>query len=200
MNQQPKFLMIHESLLSSTKLNLSQKALIAYILGWQANDKICFQTNTKIGEALGLKKSGAISLIRSLKTFEFFTSIQVSTTGHQLIIDSDKLNEFLSVSTDTKPVKKEQPKLEPTAPIVDPAPIVKPPVDDSDLDATDTIENLIKFSDLYNKEVFLKNDSSAPSGRVYIINMLINRGDVKTPNEVIKEYQKYYEPIITINN
>lgn len=100
------FTSIDDVLLANTKLTHTQKNLISYILRWQSNGKVCFESNQTLANKFGLKVSGIRSLIKKLNKYEFFTSIKSNKTGtastHELRINEEKLQAFLNSSIETK--------------------------------------------------------------------------------------------------
>ena len=110
------FIQINNYLLSSLKLTLQEKVFLAYIIGWQKNGKVCYETNASIGKQLGITKSSIRYIISSLNKFDFFRSTQYGkkpekgsyTSTHTITVDEDKLSQFLaSPEIPTKNPKKE---------------------------------------------------------------------------------------------
>ena len=101
------FTQVDHNLLSSTKLNFGQKLFISYILGWQNNGKVCFETNKSLANTFGLSIEGIRKLIRGLNTYEFFNSTQSGiksnkenwSSTHTIKIDEKLLKEFLNDSS-----------------------------------------------------------------------------------------------------
>lgn len=101
--QTNQFLQVEFNLLSNTKLNFGQKVLISYILGWQSQGKICYESIGSLANRFGLKYEGLRSLKKSLTKFDFysFTIEKEEINGNiikhiQQIIDLEKLQAFLS--------------------------------------------------------------------------------------------------------
>lgn len=102
---QETFIKTSTKLAQSTTLNGNQKLFISYILTWQQNNKVCFASNTVIAYELGLTYEGIRSIINRLNKAEygFFTVIKTTEQNefgtyisrHQLIIDEDKLTQYL---------------------------------------------------------------------------------------------------------
>ena len=102
---QETFIKTSTKLAQSTTLNGNQKLFISYILTWQQNNKVCFASNTVIAYELGLTYEGIRSIINRLNKTEygFFTVIKTTEqtefgtyiSRHQLIIDEDKLTQYL---------------------------------------------------------------------------------------------------------
>lgn len=101
------FLKISNDLLASTKITSSEKLFFSYIIGWQNNGKVCFESNSNIATHLGKTVSGLRSLItRANKKYDFFQSTQYdidltrsdnATSTHEIKVDVDLLKKFLNV-------------------------------------------------------------------------------------------------------
>ncbi|WP_269237343.1 hypothetical protein [Flavobacterium flavigenum] len=111
-NQDQNFVKVNYNLLASPKLNSTQKLFLSYIIGWQNNNKICFETNRNLALRFGKKYGGIRSVIKDLNTFDFFKSKSkdydetTRTSGHEITVNIDKLEKFLST---------EKPIVEPTS-------------------------------------------------------------------------------------
>lgn len=96
------FVKVPYNLLKTTKLSSTQKLFISYILGWQKNGKICFETNNNLALRFGLKYSGIRSVLRELNKLDFFNSVKkdynekTGTSGHEITVNIDKLETFLA--------------------------------------------------------------------------------------------------------
>lgn len=116
-----QFIQVEYTLLGNKTLNHSQKSFIGYLLGWQANGKICFESNTQLANRFGLKYSGIRTIINSLNKYDFFHVVQLTETvdgktfvsGHQLKIDEPKLAAFLALE---QPLKSDVPMEQTTIP------------------------------------------------------------------------------------
>ena len=103
-----KFIQVDYDLLSTTQLHSTQKLLIAYIIGWQRNKKICKEANNTLANKFGMKYSGIRTLISDLNKFDFFQSISIdynksnSTSGHQITVNETKLKSFLALNKESK--------------------------------------------------------------------------------------------------
>lgn len=101
-NQDQNFVKVNYNLLASPKLNSTQKLFLSYIIGWQNNNKICFETNKNLAKRFGKKYGGIRSVIKDLNTFDFFKSESkdynetTRTSGHEITVNIDKLEKFLS--------------------------------------------------------------------------------------------------------
>ena len=101
------FLLITSNLKRTTKLTSSEKMLLSHIIGWQNNGKVCFESNDTLAFEIGLKYEGIRSLIKYLNRYDFFSSIvdntkkvnEKFTSTHHLIVDVDKLNDFINNPT-----------------------------------------------------------------------------------------------------
>src|ERR1017187_133747 len=91
------FTSISQNLRRSTKFNSDQKLFISYILGWQHNEMICFESNYSIAEEIGTALQTVKKIITNLKSFNWFNSIIVDNNQHQIIINEDLLEEYLSI-------------------------------------------------------------------------------------------------------
>lgn len=110
-NQDQHFVKVNHNLLAAPKrkLNSTQKLFLSYIIGWQKNNKTCFETNNNLASKFGMKYGGIRSVISSLNKFDFFKSEskdydeKTGTSGHEITVNTDKLEKFLSSE---KPIKK----------------------------------------------------------------------------------------------
>jgi hypothetical protein len=106
------FLQVDYDLLSTTKLNSTQKLFVSYIIGWQRNKLKCRETNNTLADKFGMKNSGIRSLLSDLNKFDFFQSVRYDykesnrTSGHEISVDESKLKSFLSEEIQTKPFVK----------------------------------------------------------------------------------------------
>ncbi|KFF06313.1 hypothetical protein [Flavobacterium reichenbachii] len=100
--QMKNFVKVSYNLLATTKLSSTQKLFVSYILGWQKNGKICFETNNNLALRFGLKYSGIRSVLRELNKLDFFSSVKkdynekTGTSGHEITVNIDKLDAFLT--------------------------------------------------------------------------------------------------------
>lgn len=107
--QKKNFLKVSYNLLATTKLSSTQKLFVSYILGWQKNGKICFETNNTLALKFGMKYGGMRSVITTLNKFDFFKAIKkdydekTGTSGHEITVNIDKLESFLGQE---KPINK----------------------------------------------------------------------------------------------
>jgi hypothetical protein len=107
-NNKKTFLKVDYDLLSSTELHSTQKLFIAYIIGWQRNEKVCRETNKNLANKFGMKYSGIRTLIRNLNKYDFFESISYdynesnNTSGHEMKVDETKLKSFLDLVSVSK--------------------------------------------------------------------------------------------------
>jgi|GEM_PF-3103356 len=101
--QMKNFVKVSYNLLATTKLSSTQKLFVSYILGWQKNGKICFETNNNLALRFGLKYSGIRSVLRELNKLDFFSSVKkdynekTGTSGHEITVNIDKLDAFLAL-------------------------------------------------------------------------------------------------------
>ena len=99
------FVKVSYNLLATTKLSSTQKLFVSYILGWQKNGKICFETNNNLAMRFGLKYSGIRSVLRELNKLDFFNSVKkdynekTGTSGHEITVNIEKLKAFLAQET-----------------------------------------------------------------------------------------------------
>ena len=118
--QTESFLKINNLLLSSVKLSSSEKIVISYILGWQLNDKDCFETNQSMAKKLGLKVRTLNTILRIFKDDHKFLVLEYPTYTTRLIsIDNEELDIFLTLDVIKTVVVKEvkiKTILEPTQP------------------------------------------------------------------------------------
>lgn len=100
-NQDQKFLQVDYNLLSTKKLNSTQKLFVSYIIGWQRTGKVCFETNRTLATKFGKEYGGIRSVLSSLNKFDFFKSAikdydeKSRTSGHEITVNVDKLEKFL---------------------------------------------------------------------------------------------------------
>ena len=121
-NPEP-FLSINYNLIGSTKFTSTEKIFFAYLIGWQVQDKICFESTNSIAKTLGINTHTFKKLITKCNNeYKFFISEYPTDTTHTLSIDIELLNEQLEENdTPTKKVKnistqvKKQVVIEPTA-------------------------------------------------------------------------------------
>ena len=108
-NKDQKFLQVDYDLLATTKLSSTQKLFVSYIIGWQKNGKICFETNSKLALRFGKKYGGIRSVLTSLNKHDFFKSVKkdydekTGTSGHEITINIVKLESFLG---EEKPINE----------------------------------------------------------------------------------------------
>lgn len=104
--QLKKFVKVNYNLLATTKLSSTQKLFVSYILGWQKNGKICFETNNTLALKFGMKYGGMRSVITTLNKFDFFKAIKkdyderTGTSGHEIKVNETKLLNFLKIELD----------------------------------------------------------------------------------------------------
>ncbi len=99
------FTKINETLRKSLKLNDGEKIFISYIIGFQENNIICYQSNYTLGNELG-KSEGAIrKIIVKLNKYDWFTTNKKydgnKTSTHYLSIDIQLLYQFLGGKIET---------------------------------------------------------------------------------------------------
>lgn len=105
--QKKNFVKVTYNLLATTKLSSTQKLFISYIIGWQKNGKVCFETNNNLALKFGMKYSGIRSVITELNKRDFFKSKskdydkKTGTSGHEITVDVDKLEKFLGLEKQT---------------------------------------------------------------------------------------------------
>jgi hypothetical protein len=118
--QMKNFVKVNYNLLATTKLSSTQKLFASYIIGWQKNGKICFETNNTLALKFGMKYGGIRSLLRELNKHDFFKAIKkdyderTGTSGHEITVSIDLLENFLLpdekpneiVSTNEKSIEK----------------------------------------------------------------------------------------------
>lgn len=99
------FVKVDYNLLATTKLSSTQKLFVSYIIGWQKNGKICFETNNTLALKFGMKYGGMRSVITTLNKFDFFKAIKkdydekTGTSGHEITVNIEKLETFLAPET-----------------------------------------------------------------------------------------------------
>ncbi|MGL2999430.1 hypothetical protein [Flavobacterium sp. RSSB_23] len=98
--QMKNFVKVNYNLLATKKLSSTQKLFVSYIIGWQENGKICFETNNTLALKFGMKYGGMRSVITTLNKFDFFTAIKdyderTGTSGHEITVNIDLLESFL---------------------------------------------------------------------------------------------------------
>ncbi|GEC72246.1 hypothetical protein SAMN05443543_103359 [Flavobacterium flevense] len=105
--QMKSFVKVDYNLLATTKLSSTQKLFVSYIIGWQKNGKICFETNKTLALKFGMQYGGMRSVITTLNKFDFFKAIKkdyderTGTSGHEITVSIDLLEKFLQ--PDEKP-------------------------------------------------------------------------------------------------
>lgn len=170
--EKQNFIQVEYDLLASTKLDSTGKLFIAYILGWQKNDKICRETNNNLAKRMGLKHSGIRSLLKRLNKYDFFESIVIDfdsesrTSGHIITVDESLLKSFLNGTVnDSKKNEQKENGL---------------PIQDSSKAKENTLEeDLLKFE---SEQV--KND-----GEIIIIDAF---KDVINDNQIMKNcYERF---------
>ena len=103
--QMKSFVKVDYNLLATTKLSSTQKLFLSYIIGWQKNEKICFETNKTLALKFGMKYGGMRSVITTLNKFDFFKAIKkdyderTGTSGHEITVNIEKLETFLAPET-----------------------------------------------------------------------------------------------------
>lgn len=103
--QMKSFVKVDYNLLATTKLSSTQKLFVSYIIGWQKNGKICFETNNTLALKFGMKYGGMRSVITTLNKFDFFKAIKKDydekrgTSGHEITVNIEKLETFLAPET-----------------------------------------------------------------------------------------------------
>ena len=165
------FLMINYDLLSSKKFTSSTKLLIAYILGWQASDKICFESNAEIGAKLGLKKTGIKSITQELNKYDFFSCITNGTSNHELRINEALLAKFLNDSIE-QPIEK-QPKG--TLPKI---------VDEETHQPVPVIEDIFNQPDTTLKDYLAEHGKHLSYVKQALIGVSIQHGEITTLQEL----------------
>ena len=103
--QMKSFVKVDYNLLATTKLSSTQKLFVSYIMGWQKNGKICFETNKTLALKFGMQYGGMRSIITTLNKFDFFKAIKkdyderTGTSGHEITVNIEKLETFLAPET-----------------------------------------------------------------------------------------------------
>lgn len=98
-----KFLQISETLLATHSLTLFQKMIIARVLAWQKNEKVCFESNKRLAKGFGMSLSGLKKQITELNKLSFFQSNETSKyneygkweNSKQMKVNKELLDEFL---------------------------------------------------------------------------------------------------------
>lgn len=122
--QKKNFVKVNYNLLATPKLSSTQKLFIAYIIGWQKNGKICFETNNNLALKFGKKYGGIRSVISTLNKFDFFKSVKrdfdekTSTSGHEITVDIDKLEAFLAPETSIQNIDSTESEINQSIPII----------------------------------------------------------------------------------
>jgi hypothetical protein len=99
--QMKSFVKVEYNLLATSKLSSTQKLFVSYIIGWQKNKKICFETNKTLASKFGMQYGGIRSVITTLNKFDFFKAIKkdyderTGTSGHEITVSIEKLETFL---------------------------------------------------------------------------------------------------------
>lgn len=101
------FVQVKYDLLATKKLSPTKKLFISYIIGWQKSGKICCETNSNLALRFGMEYSGMRTVITELNKLDFFKSVQKDydekkgTSGHEITVNTDKLEKFLNSDTTT---------------------------------------------------------------------------------------------------
>ena len=120
-DKKQNFVQVNYDLLSTKKLNSTQKLFISYIIGWQKNELICRETNNNLASRFGKKYSGIRGVLNELNKYDFFNAVQKDyngengTSGHEITVDEAELKLFLNdgkKENDNSPTK---PAAEPLA-------------------------------------------------------------------------------------
>jgi len=113
-NPTENFIQVNYSLLSSPILTSTEKLFIAYIIGWQNNGSVCYQTNKALASVMGLSIDGIRTILKKLNKYDFFSSTQYGnkitntsyTSTHTIKIDLELLQTFLVAPIEVKPTTK----------------------------------------------------------------------------------------------
>jgi hypothetical protein len=97
------FLQISETLLATPKLTLFQKMIIARVLAWQKNEKVCFESNKRLAKGFGMSLSALKKQITVMNKFDFFQSNETSKyneygkweNSKQMKVNKELLDKFL---------------------------------------------------------------------------------------------------------
>lgn len=97
------FLQISETLLATPKLTLFQKMIIARVLAWQKNEKVCFESNKRLAKGFGMSLSALKKQITELNKLSFFQSKETSKyneygkweNSKQMKVNKEILDKFL---------------------------------------------------------------------------------------------------------
>jgi len=100
------FIKMYSPILSSNLTDF-EKIFISYIISFQANNKICYESNPSIAKHLGKSETIIKRNITNLKKYDFFITEYPTSTTHILSIDIDKLNNF--INEDEPKVSKKKP-------------------------------------------------------------------------------------------
>lgn len=98
-----KFLQISEKLLATPTLTLFQKMIIARVLAWQKNEKVCFESNQRLAKGFGMSLSALKKQITELNKLSFFQSNETSKyneygkweNSKQMKVNKELLDKFL---------------------------------------------------------------------------------------------------------
>jgi len=201
------FIKTSTTLLASKKLNSTQKLFISYVIGWQSNNKVCFASNHQIANSLGLEYEGLRSLINRLNKpdFGFLTVKKLNykndngtfVSKHELFIDENKLNEFLS--TETKPLTENNNEIKSS---IVKENIVIPTIEKTNIqeEITTNLEDNVKVIPTIQKEIILsKIENNNDLNDVFVIptktinivekNKIMERRTVNKPVLVRDEYE-----------
>lgn len=120
-DKKQNFVQVNYDLLSTKKLNSTQKLFISYIIGWQKNELICRETNNNLASRFGKKYSGIRGVLNELNKYDFFNAVQKDyngengTSGHEITVDEEKLKLFLNDGKKEKDNTSTKPLAEPLA-------------------------------------------------------------------------------------
>ena len=118
-DKKQNFVQVNYDLLSTKKLNSTQKLFISYIIGWQKNELICRETNNNLASRFGKKYSGIRGVLNDLNKYDFFQAVQKDyneengTSGHEITVDEAKLKLFLNNTEKEKDNSSTKPAAEP---------------------------------------------------------------------------------------
>jgi hypothetical protein len=107
------FIKLDYELLKRADINLEEKLIIAYILGWQKSNKYCFETKKEISDKLGIKLTTFKDRLKSLndKKIIFISNDRkylIPFNNRKVIILVDEENPYPIENIVSKEVKVEE--------------------------------------------------------------------------------------------
>jgi hypothetical protein len=161
-----QFTQLPFSIMASTKLTSTQKIIISYVLGWQNENKVCFESNSTLASRFGMKLYDIKYQIKLLNKLPFFTSKETSRynesgawqNSKQMTINEQLLETFLSTPEQIAiPTVENEPE-----PIVAPIPEEKPKAKETSTrligSGTDALISPVQCSKKYKPEPLEKED------------------------------------------